>query len=341
MCISSARFFVLVNGSPRGFFGASNGLRQGDPLSPLLFIVAAHVLNRMLALGVSNNLISGIQFPNGGPQVLNIQYADDTLLFLSPEEQGIINLKRILGCFQACSGLKINFGKSSITGIQVLEDQVLRFSSILECTPSALSVTYLELPLHLKKAAFNDWAPVLDKITAKLESWKATTLSRGGRLILVNSVLSAIPTYYLSVLHLPKRVEAAIDRIRRQFLWKNFSSTNTGYSFVRWQNICRSKEQDGLGIINLGNFNLALKCKYMWNLMDGSKKLKWPSLVLSRYCSSNRIGAILNRTSNGSSPFWRELKKYFPVVNMLSTISIENGEKNLYSGSINGLEIER
>ena len=72
MCISSARFSIPVNGSPRGFFGASNCLRHGDPISPLLFIVAAHVLNRMLALGVSNNLIKGIQFPHGGPQVLNI-----------------------------------------------------------------------------------------------------------------------------------------------------------------------------------------------------------------------------------------------------------------------------
>ena len=111
MCISSTRFSVLVNGSPKGFFGFSNRLRQGDPVSPLLFVVAAYVLNRMLALGVDNHLISGIQFHNGGPQVLNIQYVDDTLLFLSPEEEGILNLKRILGCFQACSGLKINYGK--------------------------------------------------------------------------------------------------------------------------------------------------------------------------------------------------------------------------------------
>ena len=134
----SARFSILVNGSPRGFFGASNGLRQGDHLSPLLFIVATHVLNRILALGVSNNLINDIQFPNGGPHVLNIQYADDTLIFLTPEKEGIINLKRILGCFQACSGLKINFSKSSITGIHVSNDQVLRFSYILGCTPFAL-----------------------------------------------------------------------------------------------------------------------------------------------------------------------------------------------------------
>ena len=114
MCISSARFSIQVNGSPKGFFEASNGLRQGDPISPLLFIVAADVLNRMLTLRVSNNLINRIQFPHGGAQVLNIQYVDDTLIFLSPEEEGIINLKRILGYFQVCSGLKINFSKSSL-----------------------------------------------------------------------------------------------------------------------------------------------------------------------------------------------------------------------------------
>ena len=71
MCISSTRFSILVN-SPRGFFEASNGLRQGDPLSPLLFIVATHVLNKMLALDVNNSLIKGIQFPHGEPHVLNI-----------------------------------------------------------------------------------------------------------------------------------------------------------------------------------------------------------------------------------------------------------------------------
>ena len=76
----------------------------------------------MLALGVSNNLIHGIQFPNGGPHVLNIQYADDTLIFLPLEEDGIINLKRILGCSQACSGLKIKFHKSSLTGIKIPEE---------------------------------------------------------------------------------------------------------------------------------------------------------------------------------------------------------------------------
>ena len=179
-CITFARFSILVNGSPKGFFGASNGLRQGDPLSPLLFIVAAHILNHMLALGMQNNLIQGIQFPNSRPQVLNIQYADDTLIFLTPGEDGIINLKRILCCFQVCSGLKINFSKSSLTGIRIPNAQLDRYCAILGCWPSAIPIVHLGLLLHVKKASYSDWALMIDKITSKLDVWKTRYLSLEG-----------------------------------------------------------------------------------------------------------------------------------------------------------------
>ena len=87
ICIFSAKFSILVNGSPKGYFGASNGLRQGDPLSPLLFIMVTHSLNRMPCFGKDRNLIQWIKYPNNGPEILNIQYADDTLLFLTPSDE--------------------------------------------------------------------------------------------------------------------------------------------------------------------------------------------------------------------------------------------------------------
>ena len=68
-------------------------------------------------MAIDNNLIKGIKFPYIGLEVLNIQYADDTLLFLEPSEEGLINLKRILCCFQVVLRLKINFNKSSLTSI--------------------------------------------------------------------------------------------------------------------------------------------------------------------------------------------------------------------------------
>ena len=99
---------------------------------------------------------------------------------------------------------------------------------------------------------------------------------------------------------------------------------------VKWKIICRSKDQDGLGIINLSNFNLALKCKYLWNLLGSTQKLKWPNLVLNRYYTLNNLGSLLNLASNGSSLFLRELKKCFPVVNMISSFSIHNGKNIIF-----------
>ena len=108
-----------------------------------------------------------------------------------------------------------------------------RFSSIIGYSSTALPVVYLELPLHFKQASYKDWAAVLDKMTAKLDTWKANYLSMGGRLTLINYVLTAIPTYYLSVLHFPKRVEVEINRIRRRFLWNNRISPNSGYCLAK------------------------------------------------------------------------------------------------------------
>ena len=135
----------------------------------------------------------------------------------------------------------INFHKSSLTGIGISDYLIERYSTMLGCSKAYFPISYLGLPLHFRKASYNDWVVALDKIIAKLESWKTWYLSLGGRLTLLNSVLSTIPTYYLSILHLPVRVEKEIDRIRRRFLWSSSASESNGYSLVKWKNICRIK----------------------------------------------------------------------------------------------------
>ena len=111
----------------------------------------------MLCLEKDNQLTEGIQFPHSGPEIFNIQYADDTLLFLTSFDNCIINLKRILFFFQACFGLKINFSKSSLTGIGISDLLTERYSAMLGCSKISLPISYLGLLLHFKKASFNDW----------------------------------------------------------------------------------------------------------------------------------------------------------------------------------------
>ena len=152
----------------------------------------------------------------------------------------------------------------------------------------------------------------------------------GGRWTLFNSVLTAIPTYYLSVLHLPTKVEQEMDKIRCRFLWKSPLCATIGYCLAKWQTICRSKEHDGLGIINLRNFSLALKCKLLCQLFANNSHLKWPELVKSKYFFRNQSSALLNVVTNKSSPLWQELRVCFPIVNAFSRFRVNNGDKTIF-----------
>ena len=115
----------------------------------------------MFYLGKENNLISDIRFPNIRTDVLNIHYVDDTLLFPSPSDECFINLKRILCCFQVYFGLKINFCKSSLTGIGISDVLSERYSSMIGCVQTPFPITYLRISFNFKKATHNDWAIVL------------------------------------------------------------------------------------------------------------------------------------------------------------------------------------
>ena len=110
----------------------------------------------MLSLGNDNNLIEEIQCLHSGPEILNIQYTDDTLLFLTPSDNCIINLKRILCYFQVCSRLKINYSKSFLTDIGISDLLVERYGTMLRCSKTSLLISYLGLLLHFKKASSND-----------------------------------------------------------------------------------------------------------------------------------------------------------------------------------------
>lgn len=116
-CLHSSRASVLINGSPTCEFGISKGVRQGDPLSPFLFIIAMEGLNVVLEAAKVNGIFKGIQIPNHGPTLSHLFYADDALFVGEWSRSNLKNLASILKCFNASSGLKVNFHKSKVFGI--------------------------------------------------------------------------------------------------------------------------------------------------------------------------------------------------------------------------------
>jgi hypothetical protein len=147
-CISSGRFFVLVNGTPLGFFSSYRGLRQGDPLSPLLFVIMMEALSKLFTIAVHRGFLSGFSVVSGSNEVLNIShllFADDTLVFCGANLDHLCFLL-VLFVFEAVLGLKINLAKLVLVPVGDV-DNMKELAGILGCGVSSLSIKYLGLPL--------------------------------------------------------------------------------------------------------------------------------------------------------------------------------------------------
>ena len=119
-CITTVRFSIIVNGSPVGFFGSSRGLRQGDPFSPLLFLLIMEVLSRMLKKTEDCGLLRGFHVgPTNsiGVRISHLLFANDTILFCNASRDQLLSIRLALTCFQAFTGLKVNAGKSEIVPV--------------------------------------------------------------------------------------------------------------------------------------------------------------------------------------------------------------------------------
>ena len=124
-CISTTKFSVLVNGVPAGFFPSSKGLRQGDPLSPYLFVMGMEVLSALIRRAVEGCFMSGCSIRRGRRQDVNIShllFADDTVVFYEAKKEHIMHLSWILFWFEAASGLRINLAKSEILPVGEIEE---------------------------------------------------------------------------------------------------------------------------------------------------------------------------------------------------------------------------
>ncbi|KAK3217810.1 hypothetical protein Dsin_011780 [Dipteronia sinensis] len=146
-CISSPMISILVNGSPTNEFGIGRGLMQGDPMSPFLFNIVVEALNRLLLKARDLNLFRGKVFGRGRIHLTHLQFADDTILFIEAKEDFVVNVRRVLRCFEIGSGLKINFHKSGLDTVGKVSISGDRWASLFRCRKASLPFSYLGLPL--------------------------------------------------------------------------------------------------------------------------------------------------------------------------------------------------
>nr|KAJ0212898.1 hypothetical protein LSAT_V11C400187120 [Lactuca sativa] len=183
----------------------------------------------------------GVSLPNSDITISHLMYAYDVTFI---DERLEINFSMFLPCF----------GVKEFFGVDVNNLEIDRMASILKCEPASFPFTYLGLPTLM-----------VEKFRTKLSKWKAKSLSFGGRLTLVNSVLNSLPLYYFSLFRAPRKIINLLDSIRRRFLWGG-DDDKKKINWVAWDMVNKPKDNGGLEVGCLDSANLALLAKWWWRL---------------------------------------------------------------------------
>jgi len=154
--ISGGSVAINVNDEIGPYFQTKKGLRQGDPLSPILFNIVADMLTLLINRAKANDQVHGVvpHLIDGGLSIL--QYTDDTILFMDHNLEQAQNMKNILCAFEQLSGLKINFHKSEIFCFGEAKNYENHYMELFDCNLDNFPIRYLGVSIHYRKLSNND-----------------------------------------------------------------------------------------------------------------------------------------------------------------------------------------
>ncbi|XP_073046265.1 uncharacterized protein [Primulina eburnea] len=283
------------------------GLRQGDPLSPLLFILGAEYLSRGLdRLYLQHPALryrSDCDF-----LISHLAYADDVIIFASGGSRGMQRLVDFLHHYENCSGQRVNAAKSSLilpprcSGR--LRSRLLRITGFAE---GHLPLKYLGVPHYRGNRTCSLFEPLLQSVRRKLEGWEIRTLSPGSRMTLIRSVLLSMPIYLFQVVQPPLAVMEKLERVFNAFLWGS-RPLERNWHWARWSRACLPVLEGGLGFRRLKDLVECFSIKLWFRFRQGSSL--WARFLFRKYC---RLDAPACVPARGSiSPIWRRLLRIRP-----------------------------
>ena len=281
-CVTGPSMSVLWNGEKTDGFAPRRGLRQGDPLSPYLFVMCLERLCHQIDRAVGAKRWKPIRLSCGGPMLSHICFADDLILFAEASVAQIRVIRGILEAFCKSSGQKVSLEKSKI----FFSKNVHRDLEKLISDESGIRSTkdlgkYLGMSVLQKRINKETFGEILERVTSRLSGWKGRVLSMAGRLTLTKAVISSIPVHSMSTIALPKSTLDELDKIARTFLWGSTTEQRKQH-LISWKKVCLPKKEGGLGIRSSRDMNTALLAKIGWRLLEDKTSL-WAKVLRSKY----------------------------------------------------------
>lgn len=298
-CICTIQFSVTVNGGQVCNVKSGRGLRQGDPLSPYLFLMVADVFSLLLNKAIMNKSLRGIKMKRNCPVVSHLLFADDSLIFLEANPTFCSNFVQMAECFSEALGLTINFHKSSVRFSANTSDSLKNdISRILGMKEMDVNTKYLGLPAFWGKSKKEFLGYIRDRIVAKVRGWGNKQLNQAGKEVLIKSVLQTIPMYPFMCFKAPKATCNQLNSVISHFWWGD--GDNGGrIHWGAWQKMTLQKGVGGMGFKDFGAFNDALLARQFWRLINTLDAL-WAQVLKGLYfpnCSSLEA-------NKGGTPSW-------------------------------------
>jgi hypothetical protein len=257
-CITIATYAVLINGEPTDFFISGRGLRQGCPLSPLLFTLVMEGLSLAIKKSQGEGTVSGIKVSRL-IWIIHLLFVDDILIMNKASISEWLEIKKLLDTFCSATGLLINSQKSSFYQYGVQQPFLDSLKTVFNFTIDNLANGFKYLGYILKADRFRaeDWNWLLMKYEYRINHWCNNWLTMGGRLVLAKGVLEIQSVYWLALANIPASVLHRIRQIVYNFFW-NGKKKKKGFHLCSWQLIAHPKRYGGWGLRNLFSFSRAM-----------------------------------------------------------------------------------
>ncbi|KAE8806743.1 reverse transcriptase [Hordeum vulgare] len=262
MLLRTSTSRVLINGELSEKIQHMRGLRQGDPLSPFLFILVMDPLQRMMSIATDQGELS--KLPGRRRATCSSFYVDDVALFMNPSKHDARMISLILNCFGSATGLFTNAAKSSALPIRCGNLDLTRIMSHLNFPIKSFPAVYLGMPLSLRNLTKLELDPLISKFGNKAGTWKGKLMAKSGRLVLLKTGLSSLAIYMMTIHKLPAWVLKQLTQICRSWLWSGDTNGNTVNCRVAWNLIGQPKCLGGLGMLDLNKFGRALRLRWLW-----------------------------------------------------------------------------
>ncbi|XP_042972999.1 uncharacterized protein LOC122304801 [Carya illinoinensis] len=292
-CVSTVSYAVLTNGRPVEIIKPTRGLRQGDSLSPYLFLLCAEGLSAMLNQAERRKELKGVAVARGGTRVTHLLFADDCIIFGRASWIEWRRIRSILEIYELALGQSLNKQKTTVFFSPNAKANVKK--GILKELGARLILNcekYLGLPVMVGRSRYNSFRCIKDRVWQRVNNWKNKLLSPAGKEVLLKAVIQAIPNYYMNVFRLPKKLCTEIAVVMARFWW-GYKANDKRIQCKSWPAMGVSKAEGGLGFRELESFNSALLAKQCWRLLSNPRSLAAKVLKDKYYRNSDLLQAKL------------------------------------------------